>query len=44
LANSRIRSALDFVSDGVLMGLATWTLVAYLGMLTEIRVEVLVPL
>ena len=41
---SRLRVAFDFLSDCALVGFATWTLVAYLGMLTQLRVTVLVPL
>ena len=41
---SRLRVALDFLSDCALVGFATWTLVAYLGMLTKLRVTVLVPI
>jgi hypothetical protein len=44
LTPSRLRVALDFLSDSALVGFATWTLVAYLGMLTQLRVTVLVPL
>jgi hypothetical protein len=44
LTPSRLRVALDFLSDCALVGFATWTLVAYLGMLTKLRVTVLVPL
>jgi hypothetical protein len=44
LTPSRLRVALDFLSDCALVGFATWTLVAYLGMLTKLRVTILVPL
>jgi Family of unknown function (DUF6077) len=40
----RLGVALDFVSDLAMLCFASWTLVAYMGMLTEARVTVLVPL
>ncbi len=39
----RLGVALDFVSDLAILCFASWTLVAYMGMLTEARVAVLVP-
>jgi len=39
----RLGVALDFVSDLAILCFASWTLVAYMGMLTEARVDVLVP-
>jgi Family of unknown function (DUF6077) len=44
MAASRVRATLDFLSDLAVVGFATWTLVAYLGMLTTAPVRVLVPL
>jgi hypothetical protein len=44
LALSRLRAALDFLSDWAVLCFASWTLVAYLGMITEAKVSVLVPI
>ena len=40
----RIGVALDFVSDLAILCFASWTIIAYVGMLTEARVTILVPL
>jgi Family of unknown function (DUF6077) len=44
LAARRLGVALDFVSDWVILCFASWTLLAYLGMITEARVSLLTPI
>jgi hypothetical protein len=41
---SRLAGALDFASDWGVLAFAVWTLVAYVGMITDARVSLLVPL
>jgi Family of unknown function (DUF6077) len=38
-----LRGALDFLSDWAVLCFASWTLFAYLGMITDARVSLLVP-
>jgi hypothetical protein len=40
---SRLGGALDFLSDLGVLAFAVWTLIAYIGMATEARVSLLVP-
>jgi MFS family permease len=41
---NRVGVALDFVSDWAILCFASWTLIAYLGMITGARVDLLTPL
>jgi hypothetical protein len=44
LALARLRAALDFLSDWVVLCFAAWTLLAYIGMATEANVTLLIVL